>query len=201
VSDRSVPKSALAIALALAGLLGVGFFGYSLGTEAGARDVDAAVSAAREEIRKQYEGEEYRQEVIAQLLAIVRSPTVDGQLTEEARQVVRDASEEIGQGDLQAAAELLPGVLAAISRDCVPEDQSVAVLPGTPVQTCHVYGTKALIGPVLNADLEVRVTIDGDAKNIMFGTAYRADAAACDLLVERRERIEDQDAIWVSFAC
>jgi len=185
----------------MSGLLGVGFFGYSLGTAHGARDRDAAVAAARDDLRKEFEGEEYRQEVIAQLLAIIRSPTVGGQLNEEARQVVQNASDEIDQGDLKSAAELLPGVVAAVARDCVSEDQSVAVVPGTPVETCHVYGTKALIGPVLNADSEVRVTIEGVAKNIMFGTAYQVGAADCDLLVERREKLEDRDAIWVSFAC
>lgn len=202
MSSQPLSRQVLSAMLAIAGLLGVGFFGFQLGQSGKEKAVGEAWAAGKAEAEDEAASkQQFQTDLIRLFVEFTSDPTVEAALPEEVRRTVEEAADAIGTGDIEAATQLLPGAIASLDRDCVPEGQSVAVAPGTPVQTCNAYGTKALIGQILNADTQVRVTVDGQPDNIGFGSVYSGTESSCDVLIEKRDTIDGNDVIWTSFAC
>ncbi|WP_193337544.1 hypothetical protein [Devosia beringensis] len=155
------------------------------------------------DVRLEYENAEYRDQTLASLLAVVRSPEVQQVLPAETNESLEVASAAIQKGDLRAAADALPSALLAVSPpDCLPDGVSALVRAGSAVSTCHAFGTRALIGNYDEEKNIIPVTLDGVMTEIgSSGAATSGRLAECDLLVENVIKANDGVSVRISFSC
>ncbi len=188
-------------------IIGAIWAGYTYGDAASSDALRAAgqegYQRGADEARREFLDAERRQETLARLMAIVRSPEVQSVLPQEANASVAAAEQAVQSGDLERAAEALSsGVLAVTQPDCLREGASALVEPGTSIRTCHVWGTTVLVGPYMPDSGELVVTMSGETKNVLTGRAFKAASAVeCDFNFERIEQIGDTTVARVSFAC
>ena len=190
-------------AAAAATLIGIG---YTAGLSSVDSEVRAAESAGFErgvrETETKFRDEDRRNQTLASLLAVVRSPQVKQVLPDETNDSIEAAADAVDRGDLEAAAALLPtGVLALAERSCVPVGDAFLVEQGSSIKVCHTWATIALVGHLDGETGELPVSIEGEVKGLLPGFAYKGPGAECDFLFERVVETSDGKAIQASFSC